>query len=208
MRFDSRKIFLVTITIVSGLIVILGYFTTLPIIVNLRDLFLRWSIIISGVAIVIGVINLMQVHWKKVKIHQSGWLFSVVLLVSLFVTIIVAGFFGPTASLSQWLYDYIQVPIETSLLALLTVVLIYALARLLNRRITLFPLIFIATVIIVLVGTVSIPGIEVPIIGELRSWLITIWGTAGARGILLGVALGTIATGLRILMGADRPYGG
>jgi hypothetical protein len=25
---------------------------------------------------------------------------------------------------------------------------------------------------------------------------------------LLGVALGTIATGLRILMGADRPYGG
>jgi hypothetical protein len=31
---------------------------------------------------------------------------------------------------------------------------------------------------------------------------------AGARGILLGVALGTVATGLRILIGADRPYGG
>jgi len=31
---------------------------------------------------------------------------------------------------------------------------------------------------------------------------------AGIRGILMGVALGSIATGLRILMGADRPYGG
>jgi hypothetical protein len=29
---------------------------------------------------------------------------------------------------------------------------------------------------------------------------------AGVRGILLGVALGTIATGLRVLMGAERPY--
>jgi hypothetical protein len=25
---------------------------------------------------------------------------------------------------------------------------------------------------------------------------------------LLGVALGTVATGIRILMGVDRPYGG
>ena len=30
--------------------------------------------------------------------------------------------------------------------------------------------------------------------------------TAGARGILLGVALGTIATGLRLIAGMDRPY--
>jgi DNA-binding beta-propeller fold protein YncE len=31
---------------------------------------------------------------------------------------------------------------------------------------------------------------------------------AGARGILLGMALGILTTGLRILFGADRPYGG
>ena len=31
---------------------------------------------------------------------------------------------------------------------------------------------------------------------------------AGARGILLGVALGSLTTGLRILLGADRPYSG
>jgi hypothetical protein len=31
--------------------------------------------------------------------------------------------------------------------------------------------------------------------------------TAGARGLLLGVALGAIATGLRVFLGFDRPYG-
>jgi hypothetical protein len=30
--------------------------------------------------------------------------------------------------------------------------------------------------------------------------------SGGGRGILLGMALGAAATGLRILMGADRPY--
>ena len=29
---------------------------------------------------------------------------------------------------------------------------------------------------------------------------------AGARGILIGVALGTLLTGIRILIGSDRPY--
>jgi hypothetical protein len=28
------------------------------------------------------------------------------------------------------------------------------------------------------------------------------------RGILIGVALGALTTGLRVLFGADRPYGG
>jgi hypothetical protein len=54
-------------------------------------------------------------------------------------------------------------------------------------------------------------GIEVPFLhGEmgLRSLLVQIPAVAGARGVLLGVALGAIATGLRILMGVDRPYGG
>jgi len=41
-----------------------------------------------------------------------------------------------------------------------------------------------------------------------RSWLAQVPAIAGARGLLLGVALGTVATGIRILIGVDRPYGG
>jgi hypothetical protein len=44
---------------------------------------------------------------------------------------------------------------------------------------------------------------EFPLIKE---WVLRVPTMAGARGILLGVALGIIATGLRILLGADRPY--
>jgi len=34
------------------------------------------------------------------------------------------------------------------------------------------------------------------------------FATAGARGILIGIALGALTTGLRVLFGVDRPYGG
>ena len=30
----------------------------------------------------------------------------------------------------------------------------------------------------------------------------------GGRGLLIGIALGTLLTGLRVLFGIDRPYGG
>jgi hypothetical protein len=50
--------------------------------------------------------------------------------------------------------------------------------------------------------------VNLPLIGEIRSWIVSVPALGGARGILLGIALGTIATGLRILMGSDRPYGG
>ena len=93
-------------------------------------------------------------------------------------------------------------------MALLAVILVYAGARLLNRRVNLLALVFLITVLFILLGTASVPGLEIPLLSDLSGWVSRVVATAGARGILFGVALGTIATGLRILIGADRPYGG
>jgi hypothetical protein len=64
-------------------------------------------------------------------------------------------------------------------------------------------------VLVVLLGTAPLLVLnDVPQLNWLRSAIVQIPAVAGARGILLGVALGTVATGLRLLMGVDRPYGG
>ncbi len=61
--------------------------------------------------------------------------------------------------------------------------------------------------IIVLLGQVPvgavISGGWLPII---KDWILDVPALSGARGVLLGVALGTAATGLRVLLGIDRPY--
>jgi hypothetical protein len=50
---------------------------------------------------------------------------------------------------------------------------------------------------------------DVPIMSDLvRPFVAQVLAAGGARGILIGVALGTLTIGLRILFGADRPYGG
>jgi hypothetical protein len=116
---------------------------------------------------------------------------------------------GPTGAASMWIFNNIQLPVESSLAALLVVVLAYACIRLLNRRPNSFSIIFVVTVLAVLAGTAPLLLSEaVPQLGWIRTLIIQIPAVAGARGILLGIALGTLAVSLRILMGVDRPYGG
>jgi len=191
-----------------GLVVMLGYFSEKRILVSSREVFLRWAMILAAIALIVGVLNLMQVHMKRISTGEKGANYSAVLLISLVATLVVAGWFGPTSYLSLWIFNYIQVPVEASLMAILAVVLVSAGARIFSRRLNLFGLVFISTALVMILGTITLPGFSIPGMDWLRNGIAQIPAAAGARGILLGVALGTIATGLRVLMGADRPYGG
>ncbi len=203
-----RAPFSAVIAISLGIIVLLGYFVPIGPLISLRIVLLDWAVILAGVALLVGVVNLFYVHWKKTSDGNVDSLYSAVTVFALLVTIVLVGWFGPTHAFSLWIFDYIQVPVESSLMAVLAITLAYASARLLRRRIDLLSVVFLATTLVILLATAPIFGIELPGLGDLRDWIAQVPATAGARGILLGVALGIIATGLRVLMGADRPYGG
>jgi hypothetical protein len=198
---------IIALTIAVGLVVLLGYFLDLPVLIALREIFVRWAVILTSITLLVGVANLVSVHWRRMVNAQKGGFYSVILLLSFAVSLVVFLIYGPTGFWSMWIFNSIQVPAESSLMALLAVVLAYAGARLLSRRINLFSLIFMLTALAVLLGMATIPFINAPLLAEARAWITQVPAVAGSRGILLGVALGTIATGLRILMGSDRPYG-
>jgi hypothetical protein len=195
------------IAISVGGLVLLGYFV--PVIFEgAREILVRWAIILAGFALLVGVFNLISVHWNKVTTDPKNGVYSGALLISLFVTVILVGI-NPTGFWSLWLFNHIQIPVETTLMAVLAVVLVYAGARILRRRLDFFSVIFIITALIVLLGAAPIYFLgEIPLLNELRSFVTQVLAVAGARGLLLGVALGAITTGVRVLMGVDRPYGG
>ncbi len=195
------------IAIGVGIVVLLGYFLQIDLLVNVRIIFLEWATILVGIALLIGVVNLFIVHWRKATSDGPNRINSITLLGGLTLTLLVVGWFGPTDPVSLWIFNYIQIPIEASLMALISIVLIYAGIRLLRRKPNLLTIVFIATAVVILLMSGPLFGIDIPGMAALRIWIGKVPAVAGARGILLGISLGIVAAGLRILMGADRPYG-
>lgn len=202
--------FLAIIAIVSGVVVLLGYFLPgVPLFVTLRVAFLNWLMILAAVAVFVGIANLFSVHTQKLK-NKKEAAYSVLLLVFLLGTFALGLFQGPTSPAMDFVFLSIQIPVETSLMALLAVSLLYATIRLLRWRANFMSITFIITALIIFLGTAPLPFLgPIPFFSDwLRPIIAQVPAAAGARGILLGVALGTLMTGLRILFGADRPYGG
>ena len=197
-----------SVAIGVGLVVLLGYFFPRGSLLSLRATLLEWGVILASVALLVGITNLLAVHWRKLKAAQPSSIYSLVLILSIGVTMIVAGWFGPTHSYSLWIFNYIQVPLESSLMAILAVILVYTIVRLIRRRANLLSIVFVASALVAMLGTTSPFGFDLPALSEFRVWVMQVPAMAGARGILIGVALGIVATGLRILTGAERPYGG
>jgi hypothetical protein len=196
------------IAVLAGLLVLAGYF--FPALVGVQSLLLNWAMILAGAAALMGVFNLISVHGEKIHRREKGSLYSALLIVTLFATFIFGLFLGPDHSAIRLLVDGIILPAEAALMAILTVTLLYAAMRLLRRRVDLMSIVFLSTVLLILIGSVTLmPFGEIPVFGNLlRPWINEVLSMGGARGILIGVALGTLTTGLRVLFAIDRPYGG
>ncbi|MBN1669267.1 MAG: hypothetical protein JW862_19395 [Anaerolineales bacterium] len=213
--------FSVALAIGVGVVVLLGYFFDtnaageLTLLGLLRNYFLEGAVAVAGVAVLVGVANLASVHLKKIRSKQNEG-YSFLLLLALIITLGV-GIFDIIRTYQQvepglphtlWIFEYIQLPLETSLMAVLAISLTYAAARLLGRRMDFLSALFVGVVLVLLLTTLPQLVGRITWLGDLRTWIVTVPAVGGARGILLGVALGTIATGVRILLGGDRPYGG
>jgi hypothetical protein len=201
------------IAIASGVLVLAGYFFAqkadgqATLLAEIRLTLLSWAIILAGFAIFIGILSLFQVHFKKIQKKEKGSVYSLLLIISLVATFLF-GLVKPGQV--EIVFTTFQLPVEASLMALLTVTLTYASIRLLGRRSNLLSVIFLVTALVIMLGTAPLPFLgDVPGLSNwLRPFIAQVMAGAGARGILLGMALGTLTTGLRILFGADRPYGG
>ena len=171
---------------------------------------LDWAVTLSGVAGLIAIIHLIfGVHWHRLRNPDKNRLFSALVIVAFLLTLAAGIFFGPPNPCYQKVVTAIQMPIEASLMAVLAITLAYASLRLLQRQRNWMGFFFFVSVIFFLLlnsGILSFTT-NIPVLRDLVSGL-SQTPIAGARGILIGVALGSLLTGIRILIGSDRPYNG
>lgn len=197
------------IAISTGLLVLLGAFLPFPVLQLVRQILLSWTIPVAATAGLVAILNLLSVHWRKLNSARERDYYSIILILAFIATFAAGLILGPANPDFQKVVTHIQFPVEASLMGVLTVTLTYASIRLFQRKRGWLAVLFAASTVIFLIllsGLLNIDG-NIPLVKELLAALNTL-PVAGARGILLGIALGSITTGLRILIGADRPYSG
>lgn len=208
-----KGLFSAVIAVLCGLVVLAGYFVKLPFLVNASNILLNWAILLAAFAALLGIFNLLIVHYGKLVRRQKGAVYSIILILALLVTFVIGvlSLYIPKLSPAfDFVFRSFQMPVEASLMAILAVTLTFASIRLLRHRLSVFAVIFLITSILILLGTAPLPFLgDTPMLSDiLRPFLTQVMATGGAHEILIGVALGALTTGLRVLFGVDRPYGG
>jgi hypothetical protein len=197
------------VAILVGLIVLVGYFFELSPLFEIRSLILDWAVTLAALAVFIGVLNLVSVNNRHIRTKQKGSFYSFILIISLLITLILGLIFKPGHPVMLFIFNSVQLPVEKSLMAVLAVTLLLASIRLFSKKLNLFSVVFLGTALLILLGTAPLPFGEMPFLSDtIRPFIAQVLAAAGARGMLIGIALATLTTGLRILFGVDRPYGG
>jgi hypothetical protein len=190
--------------------------------------------VIAAIASVLGAGSLLKANLAKVSRRDAGWGFAVVVLVTFLVTLVVglgkvgvhpshdfpqAAFSGKQESADTpfgWLYEFVMVPLTSTMFALLAFYVASAAFRAFRAK-NLEASLLLGTAFVILLGR-TFAGVLLT--GWLPEWasglrlenlsvyVMQVFNTAGNRAIIIGIALGVAATSLRILLGVDRSWMG
>ncbi len=251
-----------------GFLALVSYFLNFPTLREFTDKDApQWYMIIAGFAAFLGCLNLLQLHIQKVINQQKNWQYSIFTLLG-FLIMIVFGFFYKNVdaqwgahlkdegSSFYWMYNYVYLPLGSTMFALLaffvasasyrafrirnfeaTLLLISGVLLMLGRvpigaiipwwivvfmytsfifaiiaskikdKKVFFVSFIVSNVIIILLGVYLQWYLSAPLflsIPSIQEWIMAVPATAGARAIMIGIALGIVAQSFRIITGRER----
>ena len=200
-----RQLSPVGIALGVGLVVLVGQFVANSTLDSIVGVLVSWGAIVGAFALLLGLANLGMFHVGRILKREAQMPFSILILATAIIVFLLVLPSGGAGAASQWVMRYLYQPLEASFLALLVFFIGTAIYRALRIR-TWEMALFAVSAVVVLVGSVPFMEVVSPLIPATKEWVVNVPALAGVRGILFGVALGIIATGLRLLTGIDRPY--
>jgi hypothetical protein len=175
--------------------------------------------ILAAFSLVLGLGSIVQHHALKIQRKSRFWQYSWITLIAFLVTAVIGLFGGidpnrpgllPThvgdfSFHIQTIYSNMMVPLAATMFSLLAFFMASAAYRAFRARNFEATLLLVAAFILML-GAVPLGRMihrELPAFAE---WILAVPNTASKRGILFGVALGSLATSLKIVIGIERGW--
>jgi hypothetical protein len=174
----------------------------------------QWMLVIFAFALLLGVLNISIVHARKIQRLQPGWAYSVIVFVSV-LTIAVPGFisFGESTVQSEkrdtifgWIYKYALNPLQATMFATLAFYVASAAFRAFRAK-SLAATLLLSCAVVMLLGKTNI-GANLPYLSDVVDWMMTTLNMPAQRAIIIGVALGAVATSVKLIAGIERTYMG
>jgi len=201
------------ITFLIGMFMLVDFFVPHHAVSGAAEEMKQWGTIVIAASILLGVGNLIRVHFRKIRRRQTGWAYS---LVTLGVMAVMLGFGGPWGTIEEgsafnWMFHNMQVPLQSTMFSLLAFFIASAAYRAFRLRSAEASLLLISAIIVMLgrvplgeLMTKNLPqALQLPWLTET---IMQYPNMAAFRGILMGAALGVMAMGLRIILGIERSY--
>jgi len=218
------------ITALGGFILIIAYF--IPATQGWGEVAAIWFDILASIAFILGGVNLLKIHLKKISDKRVGWAYSAITLAAFLITLFVglgkvgvnpnslypeyglSGHYREIGSPFWWLYEYAFKPLTATMFAMLAFYISSAAFRAFRAK-NIEAILLLGTAFIILLGrtfagvylTAWLPdwmsGLKIE---NLTVFIMSVFNTAGNRAIMIGIALGIASTSLKVLLGVDRSY--
>jgi len=204
------------ITFVLGLFMVLDYFVApgQQKVHAVGAAFQSWTTLITAFAFVLGVANIVRINLGKIAKRSPDRPYATMLLFGLGFMLI-AGVFGglEEGSLGNALFSYVFTPMQATMFSLLAFYIGSAAFRAFRIR-TLDAGLLAITAVLVMIGRVPLGDMLSNALGlqgdaslaSVQGWVMNVPNLAAKRAILIGAALGGIATALKIIIGVERNY--
>jgi hypothetical protein len=112
---------------------------------------------------------------------------------------------GPSGRVYTWLYDHLFAPCNATMFALLAFFIASAAFRAFRAR-NVEAALLLGSAILIMLGRVPIGRAISGTLPWLADWIVDVPNNAGRRAIMMGAALGAIATSLRVILGLERSH--
>ncbi|MCC6649717.1 MAG: hypothetical protein IT348_01055 [Candidatus Eisenbacteria bacterium] len=213
------------LTALIGAIVVAGFFVPHQWVSVPADFLQRCAVIVVAFGYALGGANVIRVNLEGIARRQTDWPYKLVLLAGMLATLVFGLFvdraaFQDPGTVSVWIYDNIYVPMNSTMFALLAFFIASAAFRAFRVRSTEAALLA-ASALIVMLGRVPLGDFVMAGLFDheglpdfvrhwrlepVQQWIMDFPQNAAKRAILIGAAMGVMATGLRVILGIERSY--
>lgn len=196
------------IPIIVAIIIGVNFFLNVPGISYWAETVRTWAVIISNLALGIGIVNLLMTHGKLIDERRAGrWTYSIVAVITFFVFLIfgLLSYWEVETAGYQWIFQHVYTTLQQTMYASTGFYIASSAYRAFRARNVDAALLLIAGIFLMLtnapVGEAIWSGF--PVVGD---WLMSTGQMPAYRTLLMITAFGFLAYAFRVFMGRERGF--